>query len=105
MQQLQVRLLIYSPERSGAETNGALCHNEQLAYAYDGAGNLNLRTNDALSQTFVVDSLKQWAEVNQEGTGLLVEFYARQSGGSWSLTFDEAIGALESARKRLTGGK
>jgi len=48
---------------------------------------------------------EQWAEVNQEGTELLVEFYSRQSGDSWSLTYEEVIGALESARKRLTGGK
>ena len=46
---------------------------------------------------------EQWAEVNQEGAELRVEFYARQSGESWSLTFEEAIGALEAARKRLTG--
>lgn len=48
---------------------------------------------------------EQWAEVNQKGTELLAEFYARQSGEPWSLTFEEAIGALESARKRLTDGK
>ena len=29
---------------------------------------------------------EQWAELNQEGTELLFEFYSRQSGEPWSLT-------------------
>jgi RHS repeat-associated protein len=52
---------------SGQETNGSLRHNEQLAYAYDAAGNLNIRTNDALIQTFTVDALNQISNVNRTG--------------------------------------
>src|ERR1035441_10242200 len=37
---------------SGKEAGGALRHNEQLAYAYDAAGNLHTRTNDELVQNF-----------------------------------------------------
>jgi RHS repeat-associated protein len=52
---------------SGKETNGVLRHNEQLAYAYDAAGNLNIRTNDALVQTFNVDALNQISNVTRIG--------------------------------------
>ena len=52
---------------SGAEANLALRHNEQLAYSYDSAGNLQMRTNDALVQTFVVDSLNQLSNVTRSG--------------------------------------
>jgi RHS repeat-associated protein len=44
---------------SARESSETLRHNEQLAYAYDAAGNLNIRTNDALVETFGVDSLNQ----------------------------------------------
>ncbi len=53
---------------SGAETGGALRLNEQLGYGYDAAGNLNLRTNNALVQTFAPDTLNQLATVTRAGT-------------------------------------
>ena len=52
---------------SGKESGGALRHNEQLAYAYDAAGNLHTRTNDALIQTFNVDALNQISNVTRTG--------------------------------------
>jgi hypothetical protein len=52
---------------SGKEASGAIRHNEQLAYAYDPAGNLQIRTNDALIQTFNVDALNQISNVIRTG--------------------------------------
>ncbi len=52
---------------SGKESSGTLRHNEQLAYAYDAAGNLHTRTNDALIQTFNVDALNQLSNVTRTG--------------------------------------
>lgn len=52
---------------SGTEAGGALRHNEQLGYAYDAAGNLHLRTNDALIQTFNTDSANQLVSVTRTG--------------------------------------
>ena len=52
---------------SAREANGSLRHNEQLAYAYDAAGNLHTRTNDALVQTFNVDALNQIDNVTRTG--------------------------------------
>ena len=52
---------------SGRESGGTLRHNEQLAYGYDASGNLRTRTNDALVQTFTVDSLNQISNVTRTG--------------------------------------
>ena len=52
---------------TGKESSGTLRHNEQLAYAYDAAGNLHTRTNDALVQTFNVDALNQLSTVTRTG--------------------------------------
>ena len=52
---------------SARESDGSLRHNEQLAYAYDAAGNLHIRTNDALVQTFNVDALNQISNVTRTG--------------------------------------
>jgi RHS repeat-associated protein len=41
---------------------------EQLGYAYDPAGNLNRRTNNALVQTFGVNSLNELTTVTRSGT-------------------------------------
>lgn len=43
----------------GAEAGGASRWNEQFRYAYDPAGNLNLRTNNELIQTFNVNNLNE----------------------------------------------
>lgn len=41
---------------------------ESFGFAYDAAGNLNYRTNNALVQTFSVDSLDQLSTVSRTGT-------------------------------------
>jgi len=41
---------------------------EQMGYAYDAAGNLNWRTNNALIQDFNVNALNQLATVGRSGT-------------------------------------
>jgi RHS repeat-associated protein len=58
---------------SGREYSGTgvVRHNEQLAYTYDAAGNLHIRTNDTLVQTFNVDSLNQLSNVIPTGPLIL----------------------------------
>ncbi len=51
----------------GAE-NGTNRLNEQLKYQYDAAGNLITRTNNALVQTFTVDTLNQISTVSRTGS-------------------------------------
>jgi RHS repeat-associated protein len=53
---------------AGREANGTLRLNEQLGYGYDAAGNLNLRTNNALVQNFSVNSLNEITSVARSGT-------------------------------------
>ena len=53
---------------SGFESGGAARLNETLGYNYDAAGNLNQRTNNALIQTFNVDSLNELSTINRSGT-------------------------------------
>ena len=50
------------------DTNSTQRVHEKFGYAYDGAGNLNYRTNDALIQTFKVDGLNQLTNVTRSGT-------------------------------------
>ena len=47
---------------------------------------------------------EQWAEINQEQTELVVEFYARESGDPWVLPYENAIAALQEARRKLLDG-
>jgi len=49
------------------ETNGTVRLNEQLGWAYDPAGNLHVRTNGALVQTFTVDPLNELTNVSRAG--------------------------------------
>jgi hypothetical protein len=44
---------------------------------------------------------EQWAELNQEGETLVLEFYPKADGNYWQLSFDEVIGALNDAKMRL----
>ncbi len=53
---------------AGKEAGGANRQNEQMAYGYDLADNLISRTNNALVQTFTVDSLNQLNNVSRSGT-------------------------------------
>lgn len=52
---------------SAADTGGALRQNEQLGWAYDAAGNLHLRTNGALVQTFTVDAANALTNITRTG--------------------------------------
>jgi len=52
----------------GYEANATPRLNEQMGYAYDPAGNLNQRTNNALVQTFNVNSLNELSTVTRSGT-------------------------------------
>jgi len=52
----------------GYETGGTARLQEQLGYAYDAAGNLNYRTNNALVQTFSVDNNNQLYNATYSGT-------------------------------------
>jgi hypothetical protein len=46
---------------------------------------------------------EQWAEINQESNHLILELYPRRDGRPWEFSYDEAIAALEHARRRLVG--
>jgi len=53
----------------GKESGGATNRlHEQLGYAYDAAGNLNYRTNNALIQTFNVNELNELTTGSRSGT-------------------------------------
>jgi YD repeat-containing protein len=53
----------------GRESGGATNRlHEQLGYAYDAAGNLNYRTNNALIQTFNVNDLNELTTGSRSGT-------------------------------------
>jgi RHS repeat-associated protein len=52
----------------GKESGGSSRAHEAFGYAYDPAGNLNYRTNNALIQTFSVDSLNQLTSGSRSGT-------------------------------------
>ncbi len=46
---------------------------------------------------------EQWAEINQESGSLTLELYPRRDGQPWEFSYDEAMAALERARRRLVG--
>ena len=45
-----------------------LAINEQFGYTYDTAGNLNVRTNNTLTQTFAVNSINELTNATRAGT-------------------------------------
>jgi YD repeat-containing protein len=49
------------------ESGGTSRSHEQFGYAYDAAGNLNYRTNNALVQTFTVNTLNQLSNATRSG--------------------------------------
>jgi len=53
---------------TGKESGGTPRLNEQFGYAYDAAQNLNLRTNNALVQTFNVNNLNELTTAGRNGT-------------------------------------
>lgn len=52
----------------GKESGGTSRAQEQFGYKYDAAGNLNARTNNALVQTFNVNSVNQLTTLTRSGT-------------------------------------
>ena len=52
----------------GKESGGSSRWHEQFGYAYDAAGNLNNRTNNALTQIFAVNNLNELTNVTRSGT-------------------------------------
>jgi hypothetical protein len=46
---------------------------------------------------------EQWAELNQEGGTLELEFYPKPSGKFWRLGLDNVLEALNEAKRQLTG--
>jgi len=52
----------------GKESSGTTRPQEQFGYAYDKAWNLNYRTNNALTQTFGVNSLNELTTLSRDGT-------------------------------------
>jgi hypothetical protein len=52
----------------GKESGGSSRSHEQFGYAYDAAGNLQYRTNNALIQTFTVDPVNELTNVTRSGT-------------------------------------
>jgi len=53
---------------AGKESGGASRLQEQFGYAYDAAGNLNFKTNNALIQTFSVNDLNELTADTNSGT-------------------------------------
>ncbi len=47
---------------------------------------------------------EQWAEVNTEGDRVTLELYAKRTGGPWAFAYDEALEAIQEARRRLLDG-
>lgn len=45
----------------------------------------------------------QWAELNQEGETLEVEFYPRPDGETWRVDYQNALNALVDAKQKLVG--
>ena len=56
---------------TGKESGGTSRLQEQLKYAYDAAHNLNIRTNNALIQTFAVNNLNELSNVTRNVTNAL----------------------------------
>ncbi len=45
----------------------------------------------------------QWVEINQEREALEVEFYPRPDGEPWRIDYQDALKALDEAKRRLMG--
>src|ERR1041384_7865364 len=75
----------------GKESGGTTRLNEKLGYAYDAAGNLQYRTNNALIQTFNTDSLNQISSITRSGT---LTVLGNSSGPASSLTVNGSSATL-----------
>ena len=47
----------------------------------------------------------QWAEINQESGEMEVEFYPRSDGKAWRIDYDDAVKALDEAKRRLIASR
>ncbi len=45
----------------------------------------------------------QWVEINQEHEALEIEFYPRPDGEPWRIDYEDALKALDEAKRRLMG--
>lgn len=45
----------------------------------------------------------QWAEINKERDALEMEFYPRPDGEPWRIDYQDALNALDVAKRRLMG--
>ena len=43
----------------------------------------------------------QWAEVSNEGGSLTLEIYPQRTGEPWAFSYDDALAAIQEARRRL----
>jgi RHS repeat-associated protein len=75
---------------NGSEANGTPRALEQFGYAYDAAGNLNNRTNDALVQTFAVNNLNELNTVARNGP-LTVEGTTTSSATNVTVNTSNAV--------------
>ena len=46
---------------------------------------------------------EQWVEISQEQGSLIIRFYPPLVGRCWEFSLDEALEALEGAKKRMLG--
>jgi hypothetical protein len=44
---------------------------------------------------------QQWAEINAESEVLTLELYPRPDGQPWVFSLDDALGAIQEAKRRL----
>ena len=80
----------------GKESGGTSRLQEQLGYAYDAAGNLNYRTNNALVQTFTNNSLNELTTIGRSGT-LTV------AGATSSTATNVTVNSSAASRYRMRG--
>jgi RHS repeat-associated protein len=78
---------------NGYEPDDSPRLHEQLGYAYDAAGNLTHRTNNALVQTFGVNSLNQLTAVTRSGT---LTVSGTTSGAATNVTVNNLTATLYS---------
>lgn len=80
---------------TGKEAGGTVRQNEQLGYFYDAGGNLNRRTNNALVETFTVDSVNELDTLSRSGPLTVV---GTVSPGTTSVSVNGTAGAIYADR-------
>ena len=74
----------------GLESGGTARLQEQFGYAYDAAWNLNARTNNALIQSFAVNSLNELSSASRSGTLTVAGTTTEPSGNVTNVTVNGA---------------